>query len=56
MHTISGAGGLGPENVAEALEITYSNGRFGPAVADVSSGVTMDCGIKKDPTKVRTHT
>jgi len=47
------AGGLGPDNVADALSMTRANGRFGPAIADVSSGVTMECGIKKDPAKVK---
>jgi len=41
------AGGLDPDSVAGAVSIARPN------IVDVSSGVTMACGIKKDPAKVK---
>ncbi|KAK3288554.1 hypothetical protein CYMTET_3975 [Cymbomonas tetramitiformis] len=41
------AGGLTPDNVAEATKILH------PDVVDVSSGVTDASGTKKDPAKVK---
>ena len=40
------AGGLRPENVAEAVSILH------PTVVDVSSGVTQDNGVSKDKNRV----
>lgn len=41
------AGGLGPQNVAHAIQVARPSG------VDVSSGVCYPDGLSKDPAKVR---